>query len=74
MIGRVTLFVTVTVPPQLSVAVGAVKDVTEHCVVMFANVATTGTGAVTSSITTFCVCVVVFPFPSLYVQITTVVP
>ena len=74
MIGSVALFVTVTTPPQLSVAVGAVNDVTVHSAVTFANVATVGTGAVTSSITTFCVCVDVFPFPSLYVQVTTVVP
>ena len=73
-IGSVALFVTVTTPPQLSVAVGAVKLATEHSAVTFAKVASVGTGAVTSSITTFCVCVDVFPFPSLYVQVTTVVP
>ena len=73
-IGSVASFVTVTVPPQLSVAVGAVNVVTEHSSVTSAKVATSGDGAVTSVITTFCDCVELFPFASVYVQVTTVVP
>ena len=58
----------------MSVAVGAVKLVTEHSEVMFAKLTIVATGAVLSSIITLCVCVDVFPFPSLYVQVTVVVP
>ena len=44
--------VTVTAPPQLSVAVGAVKLVTSHWAVTSASVALSATGAVVSVITT----------------------
>ena len=74
MIGSVALFVTVTTPAQLSVAVGFVKLVTSHTAVRSSSDAVSGTGAVTSAIMTFCVCVEVLPFPSSYVQVTTVVP
>ena len=73
-IGRMASFVTVTVPPQLSVAVGAVSDESEQVADTSAKVAAFGTGAVTSSKTTSCVCVDKLPKPSLYVQVTTVVP
>ena len=59
------MLVPVTTPLQLSVAVGAVKEVTElqldEIVERFAK---SGTGAVMSLTTTFCSCVEVFPFPS----------
>ena len=74
MIGKVASLVTVTVEAQLSVAVGAVRLVTSHSAVMSAKVVISATGAVTSLIITFCVCVLVFPFPSSYVQVTIVVP
>src|SRR4030042_3960754 len=44
-----------TVPRQLSVAVGVTVTVAEHSPVTSGNVAISGTGAVISSITTFCV-------------------
>ncbi len=46
--GSVTLCVPITVPAQLSVAVGASSELTEHSAVIFANVAAFGTGAVIS--------------------------
>ena len=64
-IGNVVPVVPVIVPAQLSFAVGGVSDVTEHCAVIFGKVATFGTGGVVSSISIVCVCVDVFPFPSL---------
>ena len=64
-IGKTALLVAVTIPTQLSVAVGATKLVTLHSAVTAAKLATLGTGAVVSLMTTFCVCVLVFPFPSL---------
>ena len=64
-IGSIASCVPVIAPAQLSVAVGAVKEVTSHCAVMSDKVATSATGSVTSSMITFCVCVEVFPFPSL---------
>ena len=70
-IGKVASVVAVIVAPQLSVAVGAVIEDTSHSAVISANVATSATGAVTSSIITFCVCVLVFPLPSSYVQVIT---
>ncbi len=63
-IGKLALFVTVTLLAQLSVAVGAVKLVTEHCAVIAGRVATSGVGAILSFTTTLCDCVDVFPFPS----------
>ena len=60
-IGNVALLLTVTTPPQLSVAVGAVSAVTSHCAITSASVALSATGAVVSVITTSCVCVDVFP-------------
>ncbi len=63
-IGKLALFVTVTLLAQLSVAVGGVKLVTEHCAVMVGREATFGTGAILSFITTLCDCVEVFPLPS----------
>ena len=68
------LFVTVTGPPQLSIAVGGVRLVTEHDAVTFGNERRAGVGPVLSLITTFCVCVDVLPLPSSYVHVTTVVP
>ena len=62
--GSVASLVTVTVPPQLSVAVGAVKLVTSHSAVISHNDAASAIGAESSSIITFCVCVLVFPLPS----------
>jgi len=70
-IGNVVVVVPVTVPTQLSVVVG-VAGVTEHCPVTFDKVGVTG--FVTSSIITFWLAVVIFPFPSLNVHVTTVVP
>ena len=46
--------------------------VAEHSPVISARVG--ATGSVTSSITTFCVCMELFPFPSSKFQVTTVVP
>src|SRR6056297_1885268 len=74
MIGSSASCVPVIWPAQLSVAVGAVKVATSHSAVMSVNVVTSATGAVTSSIITFCVWVIMLPFPSSYVQVTTVVP
>src|SRR5678816_995297 len=69
-----SVVVPVMVPSQLSVAVGAEAIVAEHWPVASGSVATFGTGAVMSSTTMFCVCVEVFPLPSLNVQVTTDVP
>ncbi len=74
MIGSVASLVTVTVPAQLSVAVGAVSVVTAHSAVISDRVVISGVGAVTSVITTSWVCVLVLPFASSYVQVTSVVP
>jgi uncharacterized membrane protein YgdD (TMEM256/DUF423 family) len=56
------------------VAVGAFGAATLHSPVKFAKLAEFGTGAVTSSIMTFCVCVLLLPVVSVKVQVTTVVP
>src|SRR5690554_4952977 len=72
-IGNVALCVPVIIPVQLSVAVGAVKLVTSHSAVTSESIAISATGAITSLMTTFCSCVAVFPFPSSYVQVTSVV-
>ena len=53
MIGKLALLVTVTLPAQLSVAVGAVRLVTLHCAVTSAKLDASATGAVVSFITTF---------------------
>ena len=53
LIGNVASLLTVTTPAQLSVAVGADRLVTVHSSVTSASIATSGTGAVTSAITTF---------------------
>ena len=74
MIGSTVVVVPVIEPAQLSVAVGAVKLSTLHCAVTSSKSATSARGGVTSSITTFCVCVVMFPLASVKVQVTTVVP
>ena len=50
MIGSVALCVPVIVPAQLSVAVGAVNEVIEHCPVISAKDAVLGTGAMRSDI------------------------
>ena len=63
-IGSVASLVTVTTPPQLSVAVGAVSVVTLHSPITSAKVALSATGAVVSVITTSCVCVDVLPCAS----------
>ncbi len=63
-IGNIALWVTVTVPPQLSVAVGAVKLVTSHSAVISVKVPVSGVGAVVSSIITFCSWVTEFPLGS----------
>jgi len=54
-IGNVASCVTVTMPPQLSVAVGGVKDVIAHGSFKSGNTAKSGIGSVMSSITIFCV-------------------
>ena len=54
-IGKVALCVPVKAPAQLSVAVGAVNEVTVHSAVTSDKVVTSATGTVTSSITTSCV-------------------
>jgi hypothetical protein len=64
-IGRVVLVVAVTTPAQLSVPVGGVNEVIEQTPLMSAKVATSGTGAKSSPIFIICVCVEVFPFPSV---------
>ena len=48
--------------------------VAEHWPVTSGKVAASGTGAVVSWTTMFCVAVVVLPFPSSNVQVTTEVP
>ena len=73
-IGKVALLVTDTVPPQLSVALGADKVVTAHSAVISGSVAASGTGGVTSSTMTFWVWVMVLPLPSSKVQVTVYVP
>ena len=63
-IGSEVFCVAVIVPAQLSLAVGGIKLVTEHSEVTIGKVATSAKGAETSLITTSCVWVRVFPFPS----------
>ena len=63
-IGSVALCVPVTEPEQLSVAVGAVNDFTDHCAVTYTNVLTLHAGLAISSITMSWVCVEVLPLPS----------
>ncbi len=65
MIGKVALLVPVITPAQLSFAKGADNDVTEQEELMSERVGNIGTGAVTSSIITDCVCVKVVPAASL---------
>src|SRR5216117_2266964 len=60
-------------PPQASVAVGAVT-VAEDWPVTSGRLATLATGAVVSVTTMFCVCVAMLPWPALKVQVTTDVP
>jgi hypothetical protein len=64
-IGKVALLVPVITPAQLSFAKGADNDVTEQEELMSERVGNIGTGAVTSSIITVCVCVKVVPAASL---------
>jgi uncharacterized membrane protein YgdD (TMEM256/DUF423 family) len=66
--------VPVIEPSQLSVDIGALGAVTLHSPVKFAKLAEFGTGAVTSSIMTFCVCVLLLPSTSVKVQVIIVVP
>jgi hypothetical protein len=56
-IGKIASLVTVTIPEQLSVAVGAITSIskTSHCAVISAKAITSGVGAVVSLITIFCV-------------------
>ena len=56
-IGKVVVVVPVTVPAQLSVAVGGVIELTAQVEFTGVKLATLGTGAVLSSITTVCICV-----------------
>src|SRR4029077_2019035 len=71
-IGKLVDVVAVTVPTQLSVAVGAVGDA-EHSAVTSGNEAGAAGGVISSSIT-FWVTLEVLPLPSLKVQVITVVP
>ena len=71
-IGKVVVVVPVTVPVQLSVAVGAVRLGTLHWFVMVGKFAVSATGAVVSVIFTCWFCVLVF-VPSVYVHMTVVV-
>ncbi len=48
-IGNVVVVVPVTVPAQLSVAVGAVSDATSHSAVTSVRVVSSGTGATLSA-------------------------
>ena len=73
-IGSTAVVVPVIDPEQLSVAVGAVNVSTLHSAVTSSNTATSGPGAVTSSIITFWVWVLMFPLASSNVHVTTVVP
>jgi hypothetical protein len=54
-IGKVALWVPVIAPAQLSLATGALKEVTAHEELRSAKLAKVGTGAVTSSTITVCV-------------------
>src|SRR6056297_263262 len=72
--GNVASFVTVTVPAQLSLAVGAVRLVTSQSAVTSGRGSTSGTGSVISFMTTFWVCVDKFPAKSVKVHVTKVVP
>jgi hypothetical protein len=63
-IGKVALWVPVIPPTQLSVAIGALKEVTAHEEFISAKFAKAGTGAVTSSTITVCVCDEVVPAAS----------
>jgi hypothetical protein len=56
-------------PVQLSEAVGAATTAALHSPVMSGKVNRSATGAVTSSTMTFCVCVEVFPLPSVKDQV-----
>ena len=73
-IGKVVVVVPVIVPMQLSVAVGAVTEFTSHMSTKSGKLVISAIGAIVSASITFCNCDVVFPCPSLYVQVTTVVP
>jgi hypothetical protein len=54
-IGNVALWVPVIPPAQLSLAIGALKEVTAHEELISARLAKAGTGAVMSSTITVCV-------------------
>jgi hypothetical protein len=71
--GKVVEVVPTIDPPQLSVAVGGLMELTVQVEFTGVKLATLGTGAVLSSITTDCVCVDV-DTPSLYVHVTLNVP
>jgi len=71
-IGKMAFEVPRSNPSQLSVADGAVKVLNEHELVTSANTRSSGIGATLSFKITFCVCDVVFPLPSLKIQVTVV--
>ena len=60
-IGGVTFVVPMTVPSQLSVAVGAVSEAICEQSSSVGRSATAGTGSVVSAMVTSCVCVAVLP-------------
>ena len=72
-IGKLDVVVPMIDPEQLSLAVGAGMLVTgEHVEVTVGREAFVGTGAITSSTSTTCVCVEIFPNPSVNVHVTVV--
>ena len=60
-IGKSVVVVPIIVPSQLSVALGALRVVILHSSVASTKFALSATGAVTSSIITFCVCMLLLP-------------
>src|SRR5690606_18289005 len=75
-IGKVASFVTVTVPLQLSVAVGGVTSLsrTSHCAVISSKVAASGVGAKLSSTVTVASQVSMTPWLSVTVSVTVFSP
>ena len=67
--GKAVSVVAVIVPSQLSVAVGAVKEVIYEQSSSVGKSAAAGTGSVVSSIVACCVCVAVLSAPSVYVHV-----
>jgi hypothetical protein len=70
-IGKTASLVTVTIPEQLSVAVGASTSIsrTSHCAMISDKTIASGVGAVVSFTITCCACVSAFPLPSVYVHV-----